>query len=299
MTGQLEEGVFVPNKVIGISLVIGYACLMAMSDGIAKQLSTTNSVLVVVWYRYVFHLFTTLCIASWHFYKVRDNHPVGNHKLQISRGLALVFSSIFFFHSIAQMPLAEAMAVLYVFPIIAVILSVIFLKESVSLIDALFILLGFAGIILILYPSFQGNVSLAASAVIAGVLMGIYVFLTKLMSADTSPIFSSLYSGAIGAAIIPLLPDFNSNDVHLVGHDLWLGVIMGSFAALAHFGIFVAMKHAKASTLSPLTYTEIIFAAFIGLWWFGDHLTMISVLGIVLVIITGIVLSLRPTESGD
>ena len=274
--------------------MLAYAVAMVISDSIAKQLSSLNNIIVIVWYRYVFHTVSLALLTGSHTFISKNKNVVGNHRIQLFRGLFLALSTSAFFISIASMPLAEAMALLYIFPIVSVILSAVLLKESVSKFQILFILTAFIGVNLILNTSGAIHLVPGLFGLAGGVFMGIYMFLTKYMSADATPLISSLYSGVVGIVFVPFLPGFEF--ILFDNQSFLLGVMMGVFAATGHFCMFLSMKYAAATVVSPFAFFEVVFAAIIGSLWFGDMLTVTTGAGIALLVITGVAFAMHSQQ---
>jgi len=275
------------NNYIGIALMAGYALSMVTCDATAKRLSINYDVITVVWYRYFFHTISLIFIACLHFLKFRETEYVENHPIQLLRGLTLVISTIFFFQSIALMPLAEALALLYVFPIVSVILCVIFLKEPFTRMQGAAVVAAFTGALLILQPTTDMSLRPGLLAICGGVFMGIYMFLTKTSSRSASPNMASLYTGVVGILLIPFFPNF---ELFKLDEDaMVMAGFMGLFAAIGHYLMFMSMRYSAATVVSPYAFSEVLFASLIGYIWFGDTLNFMSGIAIILLITSGII----------
>jgi drug/metabolite transporter (DMT)-like permease len=279
------------NTFLGIFLMLAYAVAMVLSDSIAKHLSSFNNIIVIVWYRYLFHTISLGLFAGSQVILFKQKEVVGNHRIQLFRGLLLALSTSAFFIGIAAMPLAEAIALLYIFPIVSVILSAIFLKERVSTLQKLLILVGFIGVNLVLNISGIIDLTPGLFALAGGVFMGIYMFLTKYMSADATPLVSSLYSGVVGIVFVPFLPGFEFILFDKI--DFLLGALMGIFAAIGHFLLFLSMRKASSTVVSPFAFFEVVFAAIIGALWFNDTLSFSTGIGILLLMATGVIFAMH------
>lgn len=275
------------DNYLGIALMIGYALSMVFCDAIAKNLSISYDVTVIVWYRYFFHTLSLTLIACFHYYKFREPEFVDSHPFQLIRGATLVISTLFFFNSIALMPLAEALALLYVFPLVSIVLSVVLLKEPFTRAQAVVVTSAFIGAVLILQPTVSISILPGLLAITGGIFMGIYMFLTKATSQKASPNMASLYTGVVGITFIPFFPDFQL--MRLDDASMLFAAFMGLFAAIGHYLMFLSMRVASASLVSPYAYAEILFAAVIGYLWFGDTLNFVSGLAIILLISSGVV----------
>ena len=98
-------------------------------DGIAKFLSADMPVLQITWARYFFTVFFTL---PFMFFFFKKNLTLSeNPKLQILRGLTLLFANICFFYSISIISMAKALTLAFVAPLITTALSPILLGEKV------------------------------------------------------------------------------------------------------------------------------------------------------------------------
>ena len=276
---------------LGILLMLAYAVMMVFSDSIAKELSATQNIITIVWYRYVFHtLGLVLVIGVSRSSASNQQEIIGSHYIQLTRGILLSLSSCAFFICIASLPLAMSLALLYIFPIISVILSSIFFNDKLTWYQWLLIALGFAGVVLVLQPSMEINFESALYGIGAGILVGIYMFLTKHQSNKSTPVISSIYSGAIGILVIPLFPGF---ELVLFQYPyMVLGAIMGVLAAIGHYCMFRALHYARASIVSPFAFSEVLFAGFIGVLWFNDQLNLVTMFGISLIVISGIVFAI-------
>lgn len=271
---------------IGILLMMGYAGSMVLCDSTAKYLSQDHPVSLVVWYRYFFHTVSLVFIASFHYLRFRETEFVESHPFQIVRGVVLVASTLFFFNSIALMPLAEALALLYIFPVVTVLLSILILREPFRYVHGVLLIMAFIGVLLIIQPDAEVKLKPGLFALISGVLMGIYMFMTKTTSLKASPNLASLYTGMTGLIFIPFFPGFQL--ASLEAHYLILAAIMGFFAAMGHYLMFLSLRISAASRVSPYAYSEVLFASIVGYLWFGDTLNLLSWIALVLLAGTGI-----------
>ena len=267
--------------------MVGYALFMVFCDASAKTLSESHQVALIVWYRYFFHTISLTLIACFHYFQFKETEFVDNHPFQLLRGVTLVVSTLFFFHSIARMPLAEALALLYIFPLVTVLLSVSIMKEPFTKFQAFVVITAFIGVLLILQPGSSISPEPALFALLAGVFMGIYMSLTKASSKKASPNMASLYTGIVGIIIIPFFPGFEFKSFE--GSDLYLAAFMGLCAAIGHYLMYISMRFAPASIVSPYAFSEILFAAIVGYFLFGDVLNLTSAVAILLLITSGIV----------
>lgn len=274
------------NNYIGILLMMGYAAFMVLCDATAKHLSQDHPVSLIVWYRYFFHTVSLVFIASFHYLRFRETEFVESHPFQILRGLVLVVSTLFFFNSIALMPLAEALALLYIFPVVTVLLSVFILREPFRFAHGILVAMAFIGVLLIIQPHAEVKLKPGLFALVSGLLMGLYMFMTKTTSLKASPNLASLYTGMTGLLFIPFFPGFQL--ASLESGDLIQAAVMGFSAAMGHYLMFLSMRTAPASRVSPYAYSEVLFASLVGYLWFADTLNPMSWLALALLAGSGV-----------
>jgi drug/metabolite transporter (DMT)-like permease len=283
-----------PSASRGILLMLGFATFMPICDSIAKYLSTDYATIEVVWARYVFHFLCMLPLLWW-----RERHLTwrwpGQFGLQLLRGTTLVTSTLLFFAAIAQMPLADALALMYVFPLVVTTLSPWLLKERVGIHRWSAVLVGFIGICIILRPGSGAMQISALLALTSGLVLGLYCIVTRRLSGNAPPLLTLTYTSLIGALVMTLIVPFHWTMPTL--SDWLLMLAMGGAAALGHICMILAFDYAEASLLAPLAYTEMVAATFIGYLLFADFPDVWVWSGIVIVVASGIYISIRETQT--
>ena len=134
----------------GILLIVLSMSIVPLMDGLAKVLSARYPVVEIVWARYFFHLLYLLPIVVVRFgaSALIPRHPL----LQIFRGGLLLISTFLFFAAIAQMPIADALALVFISPLIVTALSPVLLGEQVGSRRWAAVWTGFIGALIIIRP---------------------------------------------------------------------------------------------------------------------------------------------------
>src|SRR5512139_4114167 len=134
----------------GIVLIMAAVSTFAVLDTIAKYLSRTYPVPMIVWARYVFHVLFMVFVlgrtVGWGL--VQTRRP----GLQLARGVSVTLSSMFFFSALSHMPIAEASAITFVSPLLLTAMSVWILRERVRLSAWVAVAVGFIGVLIIIRP---------------------------------------------------------------------------------------------------------------------------------------------------
>jgi drug/metabolite transporter (DMT)-like permease len=182
--------------------------------------------------------------------------------------------------------MAEAFALIFLLPAFVTILSVVFLKEQVGWRRWLAVAIGFAGVLVVLRPGFR-ELSIGHLGALAGGMGGaVGIIIFRVMGKSEKRI--SLYtSGLVGPIVICgalMLPTY------LAGYGL--------LAALANILLMLAANHAPASAIASPQYSQMIWAILFGYFVFHDHIDMAMLIGIVLIVISGLFTFIRERQRG-
>ncbi|PCH45431.1 MAG: EamA family transporter [Hyphomicrobiales bacterium] len=276
--------------------------LIPMMDGISKLLSTSYDVTPgqITFGRFLVQACLLAPIILWRF-GVKGLIP-RHWFVNLLRGSIMSIAVLLFFVTLRYMPIADAIAVFFVEPFILTILSVIFLKEKVGWRRILAVLVGFAGAMFIVQPSYEifGLISLLPIG--TAFLFAIYLLITRLFGSDDDPLtmqFAAGIGGTITLLAAMVLGDFTGiEDIASPGipeFGIRWGLIfaIGALAAVGHLLIVLAFRMANASLLAPLQYVEIVGATVLGYFMFGDFPDALKWLGIAIIISSGLYLYFR------
>ena len=263
--------------------------ILPFMDTIAKYLSSELSFFQITWARY---FFTVLFTLPFMFFFFRKNLTWSTQpKLQIFRGLTLLFANILFFYSISIISMAKALTLAFVAPLITTALSPIFLGEKVGVRRWSAVIIGFVGSLIVIQPGFIEFNLASISALGTGCFYGIYLVITRKLHSSDSALLTLLFTGVVGAVLasffVPFVwinPTFNQ----------WsLLALMGIFACLGHLFLILSLKYADASKLAPFGYFEIVTNVTLGYYFFGDFPHYWTWVGLSIIVCSGIYISLR------
>ena len=263
--------------------------ILPIMDGFAKYLSSNLPVLQITWARYFFTVIFTFPIMFFFFKKtlVWTNQP----KLQIVRGLILLFANICFFYSISIISLAKALTLAFIAPLIVTAFSPLFLDESVGLRRWTAVFLGFIGSLVVIRPGIL-EINLASLAALAtGILYGFYILITRKLSSSDNPLLTLLLTGMVGAIIVSTIMPFIWVKPTLLQWSMMATI--GVLASIGHFFLILSLKYADASKLAPFSYFEIVTNIAIGYYFFNDFPDNWTFLGLFIIIFSGIYISKR------
>lgn len=275
----------------GIALMTIAMLGIPIVDGIAKYLSSGYSPLFIGWARYAVATMIVLPLA----YRIHGRHffPDEQRFAHLVRTAFLVTAMTLYFLAIARIPIALAVSAYFVGPIIAVALSVLFLKETLTLRKMLSLGLGFAGSLVVLQPSGEVETGLVM-AFGAGLFFALYLIATRQASQHSDPVKTLAFQCVVGAVLLAPQAAFT---FQLPQFDvLWLFLGLGLLSAIVHILTILAFRLADASTLAPLVYLELVGSAIIGFLIFAEIPTLMTVIGAGLIIVSGLTLVSLPDK---
>jgi drug/metabolite transporter (DMT)-like permease len=266
--------------------------VLPLMDAVAKDLTTRLSVLEVVWARYAFHFAIILPVV------------VARHRLgalvtvqwprQLLRGGLLLCATLLFFSALSLMPMADALTLFFVSPLVLTVLAAHWLREHVGYHRWIAVAVGFVGVLVVIRPGIAAIDAGTLYAIAAGVAHAVYLVTTRQLAGRTPPLVTLLYTSVVGLIVMSVV--VVSIWVTPSVGDARLMVAMGGLAALGHFLIIRAFDLAPASMLAPLGYSEIVMATAVGFVWFGDFPDLWTVVGAVVIIASGAYVTLQERQ---
>ena len=263
--------------------------MLPIMDGFAKYLSTEMPVLQITWARYFFTVVFTLPVMFF-FY---NNKLVWTEKpkLQLLRGLILLFANIGFFYAISVISLAKALTLAFVAPLIVTAFSPLLLDEKVGIKRWTAVIIGFIGSLVVIRPGFV-EINLASLAALGtGVMYGFYMIITRKLSTSDNPLLTLLLTGLIGLTLVSCFMPFVW--VNPTPSQWSMMASIGVFACIGHLFLILSLKYADASKLAPLCYFEIITNIIIGYYFFSDFPDNWTFLGLFIIVLSGVYISRR------
>ncbi|MCT8265684.1 DMT family transporter [Afifella sp. JA880] len=221
--------------------------------------------------------------------------------LNLLRGACLGFGSLAFFAALRFLPLADAIAIFMIEPMIVTLLSGLFLGEKVGWRRIVAVLVGFAGALIIIQPSYAVFGLPALLPALTAFLVGVYFILSRHVARGASAFAMQFYAALGGFAVIVaamiVCRPFGIEDLAFswpASTLAWtLLLATGVIGTFAHLLFNRAYQLAPASVLAPFGYTEIVSAVALGLLVFGDLPNAPKWAGMAIVVGSGIFIYLR------
>ena len=272
--------------------MIGGGLLISFNNAILKSISTSIPVGEVICLR---ALCSLVLIIGYVLIRNRlsDLRVVG-HRVHLIRGVLQIGSMFVFIAALRALPLVDAMTLVYIAPLLITAMAPVALGEYVGWHRWSAVLLGFAGVIVMLRPTgdtIQWVILLPVAAAFLGATRDI---ITRRMSAgDTSAgiLFYTTCIVAIGSLFtLPFgwqVPAWQ--DVLRIGSA-------SLFVSASLFLMIEALRFAQASTVSPFRYVALIWAGLLGFIVFAEVPDRWTVAGGALIVVAGLYLIHRETR---
>ena len=267
-------------------VIVGLA-LAAFAGAIMKLLGNQISAYQVAWFRFAGMSLILLPYLVW-CYGLRGLNPA-RPLVQLIRGLTMAAATSAFVIGAQTVDYADAIAILYAYPFLLVIIAVIFLGERANWSVWIGVAGGFTGVLLVMRPEFEqvnsGNFYIFACAV----LVSVQLALNRKLGLVSPPLVTA-FAGALCAALALtlLLP----GSWQPIPADAWIYVgLLVVTGAINQTLLVFAFAHADASTLAPFTYFEIVSAVIFGYLFFETLPTLLSWAGIALITLGGLYVS--------
>jgi drug/metabolite transporter (DMT)-like permease len=273
-------------RALPVFLLAGF-CLTSL-DTTAKYLVQDHSLFLVVWARYVGQM---LVVAPFAWHRAGSGFWRTTHlSVQLLRSTMLLGATVCFFGGLRYLPLAEGSAILFLAPMLIVMLSGPLLGERPTRAHWVASIAGFAGVLVLLRPG--SAVFHPATLLFLGAALfnALYHMLTRKLTYED--VYTTLfYSALVGTIALTAALPWGFDAVTLNVRDGGLLLLLGLLAGLGHWFVIASYLLAPASLLTPFTYVQMIWAVAYGYVIFGQLPDGWSVLGIVVIVASGVYLA--------
>ncbi|MBT6119827.1 MAG: DMT family transporter [Rhodospirillaceae bacterium] len=286
MAGPVETtGTAARDTTRAILLFTVSISLFPINDAIAKLLTADYPVAQVVWARYLVHL-TVITLLMLSQADTRRRFGTRRPGVQILRGTCMAVGAYAFVFALSHISVVDALAILFLTPLIMVVLSIPVLGEQVGLHRWGAVVVGFLGVLIVMRPGLGVMHWAGSLALVAAFASALQQVLGRKLGATDHPMTSVFYTGLIGFIVASAVVPF---DWHPPSGNFWpLVVVLGVIGAIAHFGVIKALAMAPASLLSPFNYPQIFSGALTGYLLFGHLPDFWSMIGIAVIMASGL-----------
>jgi drug/metabolite transporter (DMT)-like permease len=270
----------------GILLHIAGLWMLSVLDASGKWLVMAGvPVLMVTWVRYAMHiaLMTAVVLPS----RGKAIFRTQSLSRQLTRGLLMVTTTVLFFSVLGRLPLAEATAINFMAPLFLMAMAPWLLKEAHRLHRWLGVLIGFAGILVMLRPGAQLDPLGIVLGLLTAVVFAFFQIATRRVAHD-DPLTTNYYGGLFGTIALTLALPWFWETLELTFWQWLLLISTGVTGFLGHWLQIAAYSKSQATLLAPFSYLQIVAAAMLGWLVFGQLPDLTTAMGMAMVCLAGL-----------
>ena len=266
-----------------------FSVMDAVMKHLALEIGTYNALL--------WRTMAGAAIGAAFFFGARSRWPAAPAmRVHLTRGLLGVPMAVLFFWGLARVPMAQAIALAFVAPMIALYLAALVLKETIEPRAILASLLGFAGVLVIfagqaeaeLGPdAFRGSIAILGSAA----LYGYNIILMRRQALLARPTEVAFFTSGIMAGSFLLAAPFLAVPPPASELPAIVGAALLAFASLLLLSW--AYARAEAQHLAPVEYTSFVWAALLGFLIFREPVQPFTLAGAAMIIVACLVAATR------
>tara|TARA_B100000282_G_scaffold286771_1_gene253653 strand:- start:261 stop:1148 length:888 start_codon:yes stop_codon:yes gene_type:complete len=253
------------NNLRAILLTMSGSFFAVLMEALIRAAQYDSNVYTIGFFRFFFGLiiiFPYLVKNKFTPYKTK------NFKFYFIRGLFNIPMMIFGFGALVYVPFEQFKAMHFLSPIIVVLLSFIIFREKIYLYRIFALLIGFAGMLIIVRPGIIefniGTIMILTSLT----FWSFIIILSKFVSKDDSPITMVTYQYTLMTFFsLPLAIFFWVTPSLTSLIYVFVGAISGT---ILHLSLALSYKYADLSVTQPIWFTGLIFGSGIGYFAFNE-----------------------------
>ncbi|WP_348773512.1 DMT family transporter [Litoreibacter halocynthiae] len=275
----------------GALFMMGSMTAFTLNDACMKSLSGELPLFQALLLRSI-AVIAFISFMAWRAGTFRTRISRKDQMLIALRTVVEIAAAYFFISALFHMPIADVTAILQALPLTVTLAGAVFLGEAVGWKRLMAILVGFAGVMLILRPPFLFGEGSGFS------IYSIYVLLA-VVCVTVRDLCARRISAAVPSMTIALAAAIGVMSLGAVGSitQPWQPVSVTSIMWLAGASFFViggyifsvsAMRSGEIGFVAPFRYTSLVVALILGLFLFGEWPDRLTMLGSGIVVATGL-----------
>ena len=274
------------NTLLGTLLLALTYLFFSVMELTAKELGQSFNPFQIVFARYLSQFIILIII----FNKKSKLHLKSQYPfLQILRGTLLLVTTCFMFSGLAYLPFAENIAIYMIGPVITTILAFFILKEKISFLQIIVVIVGLIGAIIIADPNSQSFNLAIIFPFLAALCFAFFTISTKFLNSSdsnqTTLLFTAITGTFLSAPFIIIFWKWPSLN------ETILMFCLGLLATIGHFFFIEALKVINASFAAPFVYLTVMLAAFWGYIIYNEVPNQNTIIGAFLIIIAGLIIT--------
>ena len=291
------------NIRLAVAAILGSNLAFSLSDAAIKLISAN----FVLWQIFVIRSVIAIplligAISLWFPSTSLAPHQFGWVTL---RSLMLTLMLVAYLSSLPHLPLGVAAVTFYTLPIFITLFAALFIGDRIGLMGWTSVLLGFAGVALILRPTPNGFNGYALLPLVSAVLYALAMILTRTKCREEHPLilalgvnFSFIAIGLLATLLIAMVggatdqgqgTSFLFGEWSTMGTAEWLTMaLLAAGAIIGSVGAAIAYQSGSPAKVAIFDFTYVGFAALWGILFFAEVLDLVTLTGMALIIVAGV-----------
>ena len=296
------------NNPKGILYILLAMMVFSVQDGVMKHIYNFVSLYEVYLTRTIisFVLILIFLILTKKPIVFKSKYPF----LTFLRVILFFFGFSSFYISLTVLPLGTATALFFVTPFLITIFAHFFLKEEIGIRRWSAVVVGFIGVYIALNPDFSNFNYLSLLPILCAFCYSLSMIIIKKTS-DKDSVYTQTFTFYIGAIILSIIfyfiigdGQYNTSDHPAsqfifrewfvdFNNNILLMSITGVTATVAFLLLFTAYSIASPSVISPFEYSILFWSPLVGWLYFDEIPTLSTVIGILIIVSSGIYIFIR------
>lgn len=276
-----------PLSIAGIVLLaIAAEGLLTLMDAMIKSLSPRYPTFEIAFLRYAFGMVGAVAYALW----MRPGWPTRDATLYNgARAGLIVLTATSFFYALSLLPLADAIAMSFISPVLTALMGALILGERLDWRIAVALAAGFLGMLLIVggkigSAGMSPDVLIGAAAVLFSAVGYSLNIIMLRHRATRDPLAQIILFQNVGPGLILLLPALWVWTPPTLG-DLGQFAILGTLGVVAHTMLAHAFARIEAARLAPIGYVTLIWGVLLGFLFFAEVPGLATLAGAALIVV--------------
>ena len=267
--------------------------VFSVHDVIIKQLGATYSTFQIVFFSALltFPLLTLIMIGDKRPDTLRPRHPWWLALRSVSGSV----SALAAFYAFSVLPLAEVYAFIFASPLIVTVLAIPVLGEKIRLRRGAAVLLGLAGVMVVLQPGASPLTAGHVAALVAAIAGATAAVVVRKIGREERGVVMILYPMIVNLLVTAFALPFVYVPVALA--DLGWLALDAVLVLIAMATLVAAYARASAVFVAPMQYSQIIWGVAFGVLLFGEYPALNVYAGVAIIALSGLYI-LRREASG-
>lgn len=208
-------------------------------------------------------------------------------RLHLWRSIVVSVMAVSFFWSLTKLPLAEAIGLSFIAPVIALFLAAVLLKEKIGREAILASIAGLLGVVVIMAGRLNGHYTTdhlwgAASVLFSAVVFAYNLVLARKQAQLAGPVEIAFFQNLFVAVTLSLAAPWFLQPMPIEKVPMLAGAAV--LATISLLLLSWAYARAEAQILIPVEYTAFVWAALFGWLFFSEQVTWPVLLGTLFIV---------------